>query len=164
MERLKPKQRVREIYGGVCANSNDPRFKHEGRPIIHHIQPKSEGGSSAKSNLILLCSECERYTHKIMEREERGYSPDLERLRKSIEENQFSEGRDWWYTQGALFAIECYNPHLSNSILEQIICSLIVWDNQKVLEEELVEDHEEVLLGLGLLGKKGREVPSVKEG
>ena len=61
------KRRVKEIYGGKCANWEEP-VEHRGRLAIHHIIFRSDNlpiEKEEKSNYILLCRKCEDHTHEI---------------------------------------------------------------------------------------------------
>lgn len=44
-------------------DKNNPTFQ------IHHIQPKSEGGTDEKDNLTLLCPDCHKAIHGIRTQE-----------------------------------------------------------------------------------------------
>lgn len=59
------KKRVIEIYGGECANKNDPRFNHGGDLTIHHIIFKRDGGKNKKENMVALCQNCHRFVHEL---------------------------------------------------------------------------------------------------
>lgn len=63
------RSRVMEIYGGKCANSDDPRFDHRpGKtPSLHHIIFKSDHGLTEKGNLIPLCKACHTFLHRKIE-------------------------------------------------------------------------------------------------
>lgn len=44
---------------GICLN----QFNHS-ELEIHHIRPKSKGGSNCRTNLIAVCHDCHRLIHK----------------------------------------------------------------------------------------------------
>lgn len=63
------KKRVKEIYGGKCANY--AQCGSEEKPIIHHILFRSQEGQfphqeiENKANYIPLCWACERHLHSL---------------------------------------------------------------------------------------------------
>ena len=61
------KRRVKEIFGGKCANWEECGSKE--KPHIHHLLFKSdlypEEITESKSNYIALCNKCERLVHKL---------------------------------------------------------------------------------------------------
>ena len=78
-----------------------------------------------------------------------------ERLIESVQDNQFKEAREWWYTDLAETIAELFDPATSTSILEQLVWSMRVWEQRDRLPEDLVEEHKEILLGFGILGERG---------
>ena len=63
------KERVISIHGGKCAICGHGKRNHL---EIHHIIPKSEGGTNDIGNLIPLCHTCHCMIHKL---DELKYSP-----------------------------------------------------------------------------------------
>ena len=64
------KKRVKEIYGGKCANLAEP-VEHRGRLGIHHIIFRKDRlpiEKEEKSNYILLCRKCEQHLHSMADR------------------------------------------------------------------------------------------------
>ena len=61
------KKRVKEIYGGKCANFDQCQSKE--KPHIHHIIFRSDGLSKdvteSKANYIAICWFCERLVHEL---------------------------------------------------------------------------------------------------
>lgn len=56
------KERIISMHGGKCVICGT---KHRSRLEIHHVVPKSEGGTNEIGNLVPLCHICHCAVHKI---------------------------------------------------------------------------------------------------
>lgn len=74
------KEKIFKRSGGVCSICNHPihypkskEIKLSRRMVVHHIQPKSEGGKDGLYNLEARCSICERNHHKVIKNNRKPY-------------------------------------------------------------------------------------------